>query len=675
MNFLYPGFLFALLAVAIPILIHLFNFRKYKKVYFSNVHFLKAAKEQNSSREQLRNLLILGSRILAIIFLVFAFSRPYWSGESNYNPEAANQINLYIDNSYSMESVSTAGSLLDEAKRKAKEIVRQFGPNDRFQLSTNDFEARHQRLVSNEELYNLIDDIKISPVQRSLQQVLNRQNNIAAGKKNRYSYILSDFQTQFAGRAPLVNPVSNHLSLIRLKANSLPNIGVDSIWSLSPAHKPGDQEKFVVQIHNYTDKTSEGIPLQLLVNNQQRAVARLTVPAGKSVKDTLMFGGLGPGWQKAVVSIKDYPLTFDDELQFSFKVNTGLNVLHISGDPNEKYIKPLFAADSYFQLSSMPESNIVYADFAKYNLIVLSGLKSPSSGLAQQLKSFVSNGGSVVLFPDLDSTMPLYSGFLTSLGLPAVNALNRDTIQASQINLKSKLFTEVFEEMPKKPDLPKLNRYFTYQQQNSRDREDLLSLPGGRPFFSRFPSGAGQFYLSATSLKTEDSNLPRHPLFVPLLYKIAFSSVQEQPLYYVIGQNNLLTAAQLDLNPNESLRLSLGSTEVIPEIRQVPGKTLLYIADQVKTAGFYQLYKGNTLLATYAFNESRAESDMHYAADKELQQLFGANKPALANSQTALSALTVENNRMELWKLCLVLCAVFLAVEALLIRFFNLLKI
>lgn len=675
MNFLYPGFLFALLAVAIPILIHLFNFRKYKKVYFSNVQFLKAAKEQNSSREQLRNLLILCSRMLVIIFLVFAFARPYWSAQNKYNPENGNLVNIYIDNSYSMESVGTGGSLLDEAKRKAKEIARQFGANDRFQLTTNDFEAAHQRQVSAEELVNLIDEVKISAIQRNLQQVINRQNNTPAAKRNVFNYVLSDFQLQFAGYTPLRNTPNNHLSLVRLQANPLPNIAVDSIWSLSPAHKPGEQEKFVVQIHNYTDKPSAGIPIKLMLNNQQRALARVNVPAGKSVKDTLVFSGLTAGWQKATVSIKDYPLTFDDELQFTFKVNTGLNVLQISGQADEKYIRSLFAVDTYFKWSSMPEANIVYADFAKYNLIVVSGLQSPSSGLAQQLKNFATNGGSVILFPDLDIPMPIYSGFLTSLSLPAVTALNRDTVQLSQINLKSNLFTDVFEQLPAKPDLPTLYRYFTYQQQNSRNREDILGLPGGRPFFSRFPAGAGQFYLSATSLKIADSNFPKHPLFVPLLYKIAFASVQEQALYYVIGRNNVLTTTQLSVNPNESLRLSSGATEVIPEIRQVPGKTLLYIADQVKTAGFYQLQKGNTLLATYAFNENRAESDMHYATDKELQQLFGASKIAFANSRTALSAMTVENNRMELWKLCLVLCAVFLAVEALLIRFFNLLKI
>ena len=120
MNFLYPGFLFALLTIAIPIVIHLFNFRKFKKVYFSNVQFLKEAKEQNSSREKLKHLLVLFSRILAVAFLVFAFARPFVSSEKTLNPSQRNLVSIYIDNSYSMETVNREGSLLDEAKRKAK---------------------------------------------------------------------------------------------------------------------------------------------------------------------------------------------------------------------------------------------------------------------------------------------------------------------------------------------------------------------------------------------------------------------------------------------------------------------------------------------------------------------------------------------------------------------------
>jgi len=671
MNFLYPGFLFSLLAVVIPILIHLFNFRKFRKIYFSNVQFLKAAQEQNSSREELKNLLILASRIFAIVFLVFAFARPYFASGSGYNPGTANLINIYIDNSYSMGSVNKDGTLLDEAKRKAKEISRQFSPNDRFQLITNDFEGRHQRMLNNEQLLNLVDEIKISPARRSLQQVLNRQNSVDAGKRYRFNFVISDFQRAFTGTKVIQTDPGSQLSLLRLEANTLPNVGVDSIWSLSPAHKPGDQEKFVVKLHNYSDKETKDIPVKLLINNQQKVLARLNISAGKSVTDTLGFSGLSAGWQKGLVSIKDFPLTFDDELKFSFKVNSGLNILHITGDLSERHISSLFSADSYFRLSTMPESNVLYSAFSRYQLIILSGLKTPSSGLALQLKGFVQNGGSVVIFPDLDTRTEDFSSFLQGLSLPPAISLSKDTVSVTALDLKSNIFNDVFEEVPAKLDLPKVNRHLVYRKNTRSNREDILSLPGGQGFFSRYRLGAGQVYLSASSLKSEDSNLPQHPVFVPLLYKIAFTSVQEQPLYYTIGRNNLLGSTKISLNPNQSLRLTSANEELIPEVRQTPGRTLLYIADQVRASGFYELLKSDSLLSTYAFNESRAESDMHFTPERELRQLFGAKILTIPNAGASLTPAALENNHTELWKLCLVLCAVFLAAEALLIRFFN----
>ncbi|MBB5623350.1 hypothetical protein HDE69_004434 [Pedobacter cryoconitis] len=675
MNFLYPGFLFSLLAVAIPILIHLFNFRKFKKVYFSNVSFLKAVTVQHSSREKLRNLLILACRILAIIFLVLAFARPYWSSGSAGSPENGNLVNIYIDNSYSMEAVNKEGSLLDEAKRKAKTIAKQFQLNDKFQLTTNDFEGRHQRLVNAEELANLVDEVKVSPVERSLQQVINRQNSADAGKRNQYNYVISDFQQQFVGKSTLHTEKNNSLNLVRLNANTIPNVAVDSIWSLSPAHKPGDREKFVVQLRNYSADASTGIPLKLTINNQQKALATLNIPAGKSVRDTLSFSGSAAGWQKGMVSIKDFPVTFDDNLAFTFKVTTELKVLQLSGENSGKYINALFGADPYFKLSTMPESAIVYAGFHQYDLIIIAGLKAPSSGLAQELKNYMKNGGTVVVFPDLEAGAAVYSSFLQDLAIPQTVSLSKDTVTVNTIALKNKVFNDVFEEIPAKLDLPKVNQHFVYAGNNSNGREDLMGLPLNQPFFSKYRSGAGQLYLCATSLAIKDSNLPQHPVFVPLLYKIALTSVQEQPLYYTIGKSNYLSSAPITINPNQSLRLISGKQEVIPEIRQVPGQTLLYVADQIKTPGVYELYKADALLSTYAFNQGRAESDLHYADDKALQAIFGAEKVNLTKPGDDLSFKAVENNRTELWKLCLVLCAVFLAVEALLIRFFNKLKI
>jgi hypothetical protein len=672
MNFLYPGFLFALLTIAIPIVIHLFNFRKFKKVYFSNVQFLKEAKEQNSSREKLKHLLVLFSRILTLIFLVLAFSRPYIPSGTSKNPSEKNVVSIYIDNSYSMETVNREGSLLDEAKRKAKEIVNSYGLNDQFQLLTNDFEGKHQRFINKDEFLLQLEEVKISSASRLLQQVIHRQQS-EGNKINHVNYLLSDFQKNFVGTQPLQADSNSILTFVKLNANSLPNISADSIWSLSPVHQPNQKERIVVRLKNYGDEDAKDIPVKLSLNGQQKAIGNVAVPAGKSITDTLAFSGLTAGWQKGIFSIKDYPLTFDDELNFSFNVSAEMNILHIAGDLNQTFIKSLFAADPYFKLIEMPEGNVKYSSFSNFNLIVITGLKDPSSGLAQQLKAYVQNGGSVIVFPDLSVAASIFSPFLSGLALPSVEQLNAGTPVSTTLDLKNELFKDVFDQVPKNLDLPVVNKYYSYTSQNTSSREDILKLPLNRFLLAKYSVGAGSIYLSASSLDPVDGNLARHPVFVPTMFKIAFGSARTFPLYYTSGSSDVLESQKINLLKNQSLKLVSDQFEAIPDVRQTPASTLLYVADQIKKPGFFELKKGDSTLAVMAFNDNRRESDMHYANDFELNNLFGKQKVNIFNSKKDAQSLQIntKSNSIELWKLCVILALTFLTTEILLIRFFN----
>src|SRR5579872_4140336 len=123
LKFVYPDFLFALSAVAIPIIVHLFNFRRFKKIYFTNVRFLREVRQDTQSKSKLKHLLILAARILAVVFLVLAFAQPYIPLEQKTLKLNSKVVSIYLDNSFSMEAVGANGSLLDEAKRKAREIA------------------------------------------------------------------------------------------------------------------------------------------------------------------------------------------------------------------------------------------------------------------------------------------------------------------------------------------------------------------------------------------------------------------------------------------------------------------------------------------------------------------------------------------------------------------------
>jgi hypothetical protein len=582
-------------------------------------------------------------------------------------------VSIYIDNSYSMEAINKDGNLLDEAKRRAKELVKGFGMNDRFQLLTNNFEGKHQRLLNEEEFLKALEDVKISAANRNLQQIVNRQGNVLTGSANKYSFLISDFQKNISTSNKLETKTDIQYSFLKLNANTLPNVAVDSVWTLSPNHQPGANERLVVQLKNYSEEEAKNIPLKLSINNQQKGLGAVSIPAGKTVKDTLNFSGLNAGWQRGIISIKDFPVTFDDTLSFSFKVDESFQVLSLNGGNAGNYIKALFAADSYYKLTENAESNVNYSNFANYGLIVLNGLKSPSTGLAQQLKTYLNAGGIVVLFPDLDADIQTYNSFLSGLSLPTIQTLNTTATKVDQIDLQNPIFKTVFEEIPKNLDLPAVSRYYSFVEKNTANKEDIMLLPGRKSFFSKYGIGNGQVYLSASGLNTNDGNLARHPVFVPLIYRLALSGANESPLYYNLGNDNALASKKITLGKNQNLKITADRFEAIPEIRQANGKTLIYIADQIKNAGFYNLKLADSLLAVYSFNNGRTESDMHYLSKAELDQLAGKSNLKIFDTDKDAVKLIAGANKIgqTLWKLCLILSLIFIAAEILLIRFFN----
>ena len=144
MQFLFPAFLWALLALSIPIIIHLFYFRRFKKVYFTNVKYLKEIKEETSNRNKLKNLLILISRCLAVACLVFAFAQPFIPKGTGIK-SGLNYVSVFVDNSFSMSANKSEIPLIDIAKDKARSVVSSYGDEDRFQIFRQQAQLHHFR--------------------------------------------------------------------------------------------------------------------------------------------------------------------------------------------------------------------------------------------------------------------------------------------------------------------------------------------------------------------------------------------------------------------------------------------------------------------------------------------------------------------------------------------------
>ena len=99
MEFVHPEILWGLGALAIPIIVHLLNFRRYKRVAFSHVAFLQQVERQTRSTQRLKHLLVLLARLLAITGLVLAFAQPFTPPPAGLQGEGTNgaAISLFLD--------------------------------------------------------------------------------------------------------------------------------------------------------------------------------------------------------------------------------------------------------------------------------------------------------------------------------------------------------------------------------------------------------------------------------------------------------------------------------------------------------------------------------------------------------------------------------------------------
>ena len=186
MNFLYPNTLWFLLLLSIPILIHLFHFRRHKKIYFSSLRFLQSFQKEKKAVKKLQNVIILCLRLIALGFLILAFAQPAFN-ENGINDSDEPIISLYIDNSYSMSAKGFRGELLSEAKETAKEFINSNTKDQRYTISSNDLGALQKRILNAKDAQIEIDKLQYTPLQRTFSSILNWHNDlkIEAANKNK----------------------------------------------------------------------------------------------------------------------------------------------------------------------------------------------------------------------------------------------------------------------------------------------------------------------------------------------------------------------------------------------------------------------------------------------------------------------------------------------------------
>lgn len=685
MNFASPYFLLGLAAIAIPVIIHLFNFRRFRKIYFSNVTFLKEIKQETQKKSKVKHLLILISRIMAVASLAVAFAQPYIPAGSKAINTKGSVVSVYIDNSFSMQNVSKKGTLFEDAVTKAKEIASVYKSTDLFQLLTNDFEGKHQAYYTKEEFLQLLSELDVSPSTRTLSEVITRQNDLfsTVKSKERVSFILSDFSLANSDFDKIAADTGVYVHLIPLAASTANNVFIDSCWFDSPVKQAGQHVELSVLIKNMSDADAEKIPVKLTINGKQKTVASADITAGSEATVKLPYVLSDTGIQSATVDIIDNPVIFDDKFYFSYSVAGRMNVLDIfSGDENI-YIRSLFATDSSCALTSSDINKLDYSDITASDLVIIDGLKTISSGLEQELVKFVGRGGSLAIFPGKDADLDSYNTLTAALNASSYNVPDTADTKVSDINTAHRIYTDVFEKIPDNMNMPVVYEHYPIKGKVLSTDENIMKLLNGDPFMLSVESGKGIVYMSSVPLDAEFSNFPKHALFVPTLYNMALLSVPFGSLYYTIGDDVAIEVKNKDVSGDITFKIKSKDKdfEFIPEHKNIGLQTCVYPHEQVKEAGNYLLLLGDREVAGISFNYNRKESQMKFLSVADLKDKISAANDKNNSfkkfdvldlgDKTIVKAIEEINQGTRLWKIFIILALVFLLAEVVLLRFLK----
>jgi hypothetical protein len=707
MNFLYPSFLVGLLAVSVPIAIHLFNFRRTRRVFFTNVALLRTVQTETKSFRRLKHWLILACRCLFLACLVLAFAQPFIPSKNKLGLSRQGVTSFYVDNSYSMQNERNEKRYLDVATSKLDELLTLFRNATSLQLITNDFSAAEQQTGTSEAIRDRVTAVRFAHTPRALETVYRRQRNLLSslnpGGRNQLFWF-SDFQKSTVGDlSRLKIDTTDRLFIVPLEAQNTRNIYVDSVWLSTPFIREMQNNSLNVRLTNGGRETVRNLPVRLYLDDTQTSTASATIAPGEGTAGgasvpagaastaatvSLNFNVTTKGYHRGRIVFEDYPITFDNQFYFVIEASPAVRVLHLFGQKAPAdYVQTVYANDSLFVRRSFNAQNFDVGQLKETDLVVLEGVDQVSGTLRTELERFVRQGGSLTVIPPANPDLASYGPFLSALGVGGVQATSPAMGSAPTLlpvadpDRRNPFFSDVFQQSYQSdplnmPSAAPVWRWSAGQR--------LLSLRDGNPLLtqSRTSSGAGSpgnVYVLASPLASQYGNLAEHALFVPVMYKMAALSVRAQRTAYSFD-DNLITVPVNNPAERAVYKLKRNKLEIIPVQRIVNNQLVLEMpksnelaAGQEVEAGYYELQNGQGKTERLlAFNHGNQESAMNFYSADELRRTFAGqpNVEVFDSVQDGdfVQVLEQENLGKSLWKYFLLAALAFLLIEALLVR-------
>ena len=640
MHFKQPEILYFLLLLIVPILVHLFQLRRFKKEYFTNVRFLKALSIQTRKSSKIKKWLLLACRLLVLIFIILAFAQPFFESKDSKN--ASNELYIILDNSFSMQAKGKKGELL---KRAVQELLEETPEKMNFSLLTNSENYWNTDIKS---IRSALQNLKYSATPFQVDPVMAKLKAHKSAFKKEIIVITDavgiDYK-QLRNSDATDSPI-----FIIPKAEQKNNVAIDSVF----IHKTLENfYEISVQLSGYGDDFN---PIPISLYNANKLIAKTTVTLDtkkKSINFTIpkqAFHGY--------VSIVDNGLPYDNSLYFSISKIKKINIISIGELGKSNFLSRIYTSDE-FNFSNYTLSALDYSKLEKQDVVVLNELDEIPQALSTTLKSFVEKGGNLIVIPSAISSITNLNSFVSNFGKLTIKSLENREKLITKINFNHPIFNSVFENKVTNFQYPKTKNSFVLSSASPA----ALSYEDQSFFLTSIANSVAAVAVFAAPINIENSNFQQSPLIVPTFYKMAMNNQNNGVNALIIGDNKPhLTEASLN---KEAILTVKGLAEQFIPIQQIFNtKVKMTFNDYPEQAGNFSIYNKKEWIENISFNYNRTESDLASANENRLSDYKTAE-----SIKSFFDTLQTDRTDNQIWKWFVIFALLFLITEMAIIRF------
>jgi len=648
MQFKQPEILYALFALIIPIIVHLFQLQKFVKIPFTNVQFLKKIEQQTRKSARIKKWLILLTRMAAFTCLILAFSQPYFSKTTK---KEIVQTSIYLDNSFSMQSKGVNGELLKNSSQKIIESLNKL--SNLTSLVTND------NIFSKNNLREGLISIDYSPFQVDLNTVLLQLDNQKLNYSNTLhkKILVSDFQNiNIKDKTDFTN-VNTPIYLVNTSPAEVSNFYIDSVYTSTKNNLKTDINVVVKS----SDVVTKSIPISFFEDTILKG--KTTAKFNNETTKIVTFSIENIKNLNGKISLNDEGLLFDNFFYFTISKPEKINTLSVGKKAD--YLAKIYTNEE-FNFKETNLNNLNYSILEKQHLLILNEIDNFEDRFIEAVFNFSKNGGNVVIIPSETVDVKSYNKLLFFLKLGSLNAIVKKEHSITSINYDHPLLSGVFEKRIQNFEYPKTSTHYRF---NLNNYSNAISFNNSNPFLATFKNGLSNIFLFTSPINKDNSNFTNSSLIVPVFYNFSKNNNNQSKLYHTISPNTKIEVLT-SLKNDEALSVLFNKEAFIPLQKMASNKVILNLQKNLTKDGFYEIKHKDKKIKTVAFNYDRNESDLNYV---NLENLKGGNENIIVSNsiENVLDEINDLQKINSLFRWFLAFSALFLLIEMLILKYFK----